>query len=105
MANHGFRFADNHGWWWFLGGVVPFLLLVALIGFGVWAVVRATSRGTQILPATRAGTPVPRPDGALEEVRLRYARGEFSREEYLQRSGDLGGAGPVHGEPAPPAQA
>ena len=30
-------------------------------------------------------------DGALEELRLRYARGEMTREDYTQRLTDLGG--------------
>jgi uncharacterized membrane protein len=45
---------------------------------------------------------VPRLDGALEEVRLRYARGEIGREEFLQRAADLGAAGP---EATPPQAA
>ncbi len=28
LANHGGRFFGDHGWWWFLGGFVPFLLLL-----------------------------------------------------------------------------
>lgn len=48
-----------------------------------------------------------RPDGALEELRLRYARGEMTREDYTQRLADLGGR-PAAGsatatsEPTPP---
>jgi uncharacterized membrane protein len=42
-----------------------------------------------------------RPDAALKEVRLRYARGEMSREEFAQRSRDLGG-NPT--EPIDPSQ-
>jgi Short C-terminal domain len=46
-------------------------------------------------------------DGALEELRLRYARGEMTREDYTQRLTDLGGR-PAAGsaiatsEPTPP---
>lgn len=98
MANHGGRFFENHGWWWFFGGLVPFLFLLALIALAVWAILMLTSHGAAPLPATGAGAAVARSDGALEEVRLRYARGELSREEFLQRSHDLGGVGPA-GEP------
>jgi len=99
LANHGGRFFGDHGWWWFLGGFVPFLLLLGLIGLVVWAVFRLPSRGSGLFPATRGGETVARPDGALEEVRLRYARGEMSREEFLQRSQDLRGVGTAPEEP------
>jgi putative membrane protein len=105
VANHGDRFIGHHGWWWGLGAVVPFLLLLALIGLVVWAVLRSTSRGSGLFPARGAAAAVTRPDGALEEVRLRYARGEMSREEFLQRSQDLGGVGPTPGQPGPSATA
>jgi putative membrane protein len=102
LAHHGGRFFDHRGWWWFFGGVVPFVLLLALIGLAMWAILRMTSRGSTLLPAARSAGAVVRPDGALEEVRLRYARGEISREEFLQRSQDLGGVGPTAGEPGQP---
>jgi uncharacterized membrane protein len=34
----------------------------------------------------------PYADPALHELRLRYARGELSRDEFLERSRDLGGS-------------
>jgi putative membrane protein len=102
LANHGDRFIEHHGWWG-LAGLIPFLLLLALIGLAVWAVLRITSRGSGLFPAMGAAAAVTRPDGALEEVRLRYARGEMSREEFLQRSQDLGGVGPSAGDSGPPA--
>jgi putative membrane protein len=36
------------------------------------------------------GQPHPYADPALHELRLRYARGELSRDEFLERSRDLG---------------
>jgi hypothetical protein len=46
---------------------------------------------------------------ALEEVRVRYARGEMTRDEFVQRYRDLGGsdleAAPPHVPPADPAAA
>jgi hypothetical protein len=49
-------------------------------------------------------------DAALNEARMRYARGELTREQYLQISADLGGGSmppiapppPVAQPPAPP---
>lgn len=94
------RYMD-HGWgWWFLGGIIPLLLFGLLIGLVVWAVfhLNRTSGSNALLPAPPP--PGPRMDPALEEVRLRYARGEMSREEFLERFRDLGGA---HPEPPPHA--
>lgn len=102
LANHGHRFSEHQGWWWGFGRLVPFLLLLTLIGLVVWAVLRSTSRGSGMFPATGAAAVVTRPDGALEEVRLRYARGEMTREEFLQRSQDLAGAGPMPGDAVSP---
>lgn len=85
------------GFHWF--GILPLLLFAVLIGVIVWAVIRLTREGGARALAgagTTGGamtvpTPVARPDGALEELRLRYARGEMSREDYTQRLADLGG--------------
>jgi len=104
LANQGGRFFGDRGWW-FLGGLVPFLLLLALVGLAVWAILRATPRGSAVFAAPSAGAAAVRPDAALEELRLRYARGEMSREEFLQRSQDLGGFGPAAGEPGPSGSA
>jgi putative membrane protein len=101
------------GFHWF--GIVPLLLFAVLIGVIVWAVIRLTREGgARALAGGGAAigtTPVAaRPDGALEELRLRYARGEMTREDYTQRLADLGG-GPAAGsptatsEPTPPGGA
>ena len=50
-------------------------------------------------PPLLAGGPLE----ALELVRMRYARGKMSREEYLQASADLG-APPAESEKPPPAR-
>jgi putative membrane protein len=92
VGRHAF---GHHGFWLF--GLLPLILWVVLIGVVIWAVLRVTSRhGLAMAPAAPGphGPPGPRPDGALEELRLRYARGEMSREEFLQRSSDLGGTPP-----------
>jgi hypothetical protein len=38
-------------------------------------------------------------DPALAALRLRYARGELSREEFLRTSADLGAPPPADGPP------
>jgi putative membrane protein len=103
LFHHGDRFFGGHGWWWgFFGGILPALLLIALIGIAVWAVLRLTGRGPgSAYGWAPAAPPVARPDGALEEVRLRYARGEISREEFLQRAQDLGATESGPGSPRP----
>ncbi|HEX2089422.1 MAG TPA: SHOCT domain-containing protein [Actinomycetota bacterium] len=81
--------------WWhgLLGTVVPLLLLLGLAALVVWAVLRVSDRHP---PASLSQPPWPaRPaDTALEQARLRYARGEMSREEFLQISSDLQGGSP-----------
>jgi putative membrane protein len=92
---------DGPGGWHIIGGILPMLLFLILIGVGIWAIVRVTSANRPQLAGAGAA-PVHRPDPALEELRLQYARGDVSREEYVQRSRDLGAAVPESGEPPPP---
>ena len=89
----------DHGWWpGIFHELVPLLFLVAVVAFGIWAVHRITEE--RRLALVGAGpTPSRRGDGALEELRLRYARGELDRDDFTQRFRDLGGEGP---EPPPP---
>ena len=85
----GPSFAGDHSWWTSGGWhIVPLIVFVILIGVIVWAVLRLTAKdqGSDGLVAGRA-------DGALEEVRVRYARGEMTRAEFVQRFRDLGGSG------------
>jgi hypothetical protein len=51
-------------------------------------------------PAAATGAVAPGFDPALEEVRMRYARGEIDRDEFARRSSDLGS--PTASVPAPP---
>ncbi len=41
----------------------------------------------------------PRTDAALEAARLRYAKGEITREEYIRVASDLGAPPPDRSEP------
>jgi putative membrane protein len=62
-----------------------FLAFLALLALGVALLWR---RGSGSAGSSGSG------DQALEALRLRYARGEVTREEFLQASEDLGGATP-----------
>jgi putative membrane protein len=104
----GFRQAEpygDHGWWVFLGGFLPLVLFIVLIGLVVWAVLRLTVRARSLMPASTGATTGSPPDEALQAVRLRYARGEMDRQEFVQRYRDLGGRQPPSDEPSPPAAA
>ena len=85
------------GFHWF--GFLPLLLFAVLIGVIVWGVIRLTREGGagSIAGGPRAmiaSAAAARPDSALEELRLRYARGEMTREDYADRLLDLtGGVG------------
>lgn len=83
----------GHGGLWTVGDVLPLVLLVVLIGVVVWAVLRVT-RHDRAPVAAIAG-----PDQALGEARLRYARGDMTRDEYLEKSRDLGGTVPLPEQP------
>ncbi|HEV2906172.1 MAG TPA: hypothetical protein VGZ50_02495 [Actinomycetota bacterium] len=72
------------------------MLFVLLIGVVVWAVLRVTRHDRAPVQAAAVV------DQALSEARLRYARGEMSRDEYLERSRDLGGTVPLPEQPRPP---
>jgi putative membrane protein len=97
---------SHHGFWFF--GLFPFFMFLVLIGVAVWAVLRLSSHPAG--PAAfghHPAPPMPR-DPALEELRVRYARGELGRDEFLQRSRDLGGTddgttAPPGGSPPAPA--
>jgi putative membrane protein len=89
--------------------LIPLLFLVVIAALVVWVVLRVTGRRYPGSPPAAAWPPAARPgpgDAALELVRSRYARGEISREEFVQVSLDLGGPPPLppH-EPTPPSSA
>ncbi|HZU73306.1 MAG TPA: SHOCT domain-containing protein [Acidimicrobiales bacterium] len=89
-------------------GVLILIALALLLALGVVALIRYWRTGAVV-----SGHPAPRPwfgppagpppfDPALHELRMRYARGELSREEFLQRLVDLGGPAAPPGAPPPP---
>jgi hypothetical protein len=98
--NEGMHHAHD-GWW---GGplhVIVLLLLLALVVAGAVWLVRHFSRGG-FAPAAAGPAvlpPVPgAPDPAVAALRMRYAKGEVSREDFQHAMEDLSGAvGPPPG--------
>jgi uncharacterized membrane protein len=90
-------------------GWVVLVLIVAALAVGIVALVRwsrhpAANTPVGSWPATAHGPSV---DPALAELRLRYARGDITWEEYAQRAANLGfpvgpNAGPRVDPAAPP---
>lgn len=103
----------QHDTWW-QGGfhLLPLLLFAVFIGVLVWGILRLSSQGAFAAgsgpagPMPAAGPPAR--DPALEELRVRYARGELDRNDFLERSADLGGPpipdGTFPGQPPAPDQ-
>jgi len=98
----------HHDAWWGFFHLLPFLMFLVLIGVAIWAVLRFSSRpvGAGVAPAAP-----PLRDAAVEELRVRYARGELGRDDFAQRMRDLGShdiapaqATAVPGEPPPPGE-
>ncbi len=92
-------------------GVLLLALLGALVVLAILAVIRLwRARPAHAGPAVPTSSPASTHDPALTELRLRYARGEISPDDYLQRVAGLGyqlppgsaGAGPSTAPPAPP---
>src|SRR6476619_4422274 len=82
---------EHHGAWWGILHLLPFVMVLVLIGVGLWAVLRITS-GPVALSAGGGPAPLPPCDTAVEELRIGYSRGELEREDYAQRMRELGGA-------------
>ncbi len=64
------------------------LLLLIAVGLGIWILVQNNYRTLR-----RPGSPYPEApvrDDPMEILRLRYARGEISQEEYRRTAEDLG---------------
>jgi uncharacterized membrane protein len=93
-------FAFHHGPGPF--GWTVLALFCALVVLGVVAVVYVW-RGVKTSPFTAGGTrPGPGSDPAIGELRMRYARGEISWEDYAQRAFNLGFPVTPGARPEPP---
>ncbi|MDE3722047.1 SHOCT domain-containing protein [Nocardiopsis sp. N85] len=64
------------------------IVILVMVALGTYLVitVSAVAEAKKVAPPDRSPLRV---DRAQEELRLRYARGEIGREEYLQRKIDL----------------
>jgi uncharacterized membrane protein len=78
-----------------LAWLLFFVLLALIVAAAVWLVLRLAGRRPLLPVAPTAMSSGPQADGALETLRLRYARGEIDRDEFLRVSGDLGAAPPT----------
>jgi len=88
-------------------GVLLLLLILVLVVLGVVLIVRLVRRPDRPGAASWVPGPSPSPpsgqlDPVYSELRMRYARGEIGRDEFLQRAADLGyGAAPAGAPPGP----
>lgn len=92
FLRHGYGFHHLGAFHWLVLAVVVVLLVAGVIALvRLWNFPRPTaptaSIGPQIGGWSAPGAPI---DPALGELRMRYARGELSFEEYLQRAANLG---------------
>ncbi len=92
--DQGFAWYDGarhaHDGWW--SGPLHLIVMLLVVGLIVALVVWLVRRYGH-LAAAAAAAPAVVADPAIGALRMRYARGEVSCEEYLSRLGDLGGGG------------
>ena len=88
------QFVHHDVWWSGPAHLLPLLLFAILVGVIVWGVLRLSAQRTSALAGVGApvGPPpaLPPRDHAQDELRVRYARGDIDRTEYLERATDLG---------------
>ena len=77
------------GWEW-LHFIFMLLVLAAIVMLAVWLI--QSMRRPPVPHEHATGLPRAQVDAALQEARMRYARGEMSRDEFVQISIDLGGS-------------
>ncbi len=87
--------------WWLLSTVLQVVLIAGLVVLAVVAVQRITGGPLRRPGDGAAGATASGPDEALAQLRLRYARGEVSRDEYVQMAADLGAPVPTGGGETP----
>jgi uncharacterized membrane protein len=93
----------HHEWWHGPLHAVLLLLLVALLVVGVVWIVRRLSPAPPTLAAAPAAAPLAATatDPAVVTLRMRYAKGEVSREDFLHTMDDLTGAAVTAAPPWP----
>ncbi len=82
-ANHG------HPVFWFLA-LVLFVALAVLAVYALIHLLRRPASASSAQAAVAGGA-----DAAVESVRMRYARGEIDREEFVRVATDLGAPPPA----------
>lgn len=73
MMNGGYF----HGWWMPWGWILGLIIFIALI----WVLVRFLIQGQGVIQPSRPT--------ALDILKERYAKGEISKEEYLEKKNDI----------------
>jgi uncharacterized membrane protein len=76
------------------------LVLLLVLAAGAFAIMMASRRGPRQRMRFRGGRPDP-----LEVLRMRFASGQMTREEFLQAAGDLTSTATTVEQPPPPAPA
>jgi uncharacterized membrane protein len=94
----GFAVHRGSEWQWVLASVLRFIAVLLVIAAIVY-LVRAYLLSR---PRTPQG-PAPFRSPGLDELDMRYARGEVTRSEYLERRADLTGMAPPPPPPPPPS--
>lgn len=91
LAHFGPDMVDRP-WWAAFEWLMPLLMLLVVAGVTLWTVSRLTAerRPVAVGPSPVAPPPAASPDAALERVRMRYASGEMTRDEFVRFSRDLG---------------
>ena len=79
LVEHGHDHADHPFGW-----LLMFVVLALVIALVVWLVLRVYGPRGHV---HRVAAPL---DDALDTVRMRYAKGEIDRKEFLRMIGDLG---------------
>lgn len=80
---HGFGLS-GYGWiWMILNLVITVAVIVGIVWFIIWLVRRSDSSGQSNLSAGST------PQSPREILQSRYARGEITREQYLEILADL----------------
>ncbi len=96
----GHRWGGTEQWW--LANLIWLALVAGLVALAVILALRLAGRSPGGHPSAPSR---PAFDPAINEVRMRYARGEVSREEYLRAAGDLGAPVPPPEPPSSPPPA
>jgi len=92
-----YRNPDWHGDWWgpFMG-ITMIVLLLLVAGLVVWALLRTGRQqpsAAPLAPGAPPASPPQRTDAAVEQARMRYAKGEIDRDQFLRIFRDLSGEG------------